>query len=161
MVPGQGAVVYDSLLTNTSKSMTSFSDQPFPEDAPQYVHHEQVAQYLEGYVEKFALRTFIKLEHVVEEVRRSSRYDATGAWYVTARNKASDERQTKEFDGVIICNGRQRAPIYPNIPGMTNFRGEQLHAINYRNARCVHDKNVLIIGEFNYLLVDALKRVKE
>ncbi|XP_064597959.1 flavin-containing monooxygenase 1-like [Liolophura sinensis] len=149
VVPGQGAVVYDSLLTNTSKSMTAFSDHPFPEDAPQYLRHEQVRQYLESYVEKFNLRQFIKLQHLVEEVRRSSRYDDVGSWYVTVRNQTTDERKTDEFDGVIICNGRQRAPVYPNIPGMTNFMGEQLHAIKYRNPRCVHHKNVLIIGNAN------------
>ena len=52
--------MYDSLITNTSKSMMCFSDFPCPPDYPPYLPHQLYEQYLHSYAEHFKLHQHIK-----------------------------------------------------------------------------------------------------
>ena len=48
-LPNQGAAVYKSMVTNTNKEITNFSDYLFPETDPVYPTHWQVIQYIHAY----------------------------------------------------------------------------------------------------------------
>ena len=52
--------MYDSLITNTSKSMMCFSDFPCPPDYPPYLPHQLYEQYLHSYAEHFKLHQHIR-----------------------------------------------------------------------------------------------------
>lgn len=53
--------LYPSVISNTSKEMSAFSDFPFPEDFPVFLPNAQLLDYLQRYAEHFSLREHIKL----------------------------------------------------------------------------------------------------
>lgn len=57
--------MYRSVITNTSKEMSCFSDFPFPQDFPSYLPHGLVLQYFRMYARHFDL-----LRHVRFQVSR-------------------------------------------------------------------------------------------
>ncbi|KAI1236520.1 Dimethylaniline monooxygenase, partial [Lamprotornis superbus] len=57
--------VYRSVITNTSKEMSCFSDFPFPQDFPSYLPHGLVLEYFRMYARHFDL-----LRHVRFQVSR-------------------------------------------------------------------------------------------
>lgn len=52
--------VYPSLISNTSKEMSAFSDFPFPEHFPVFLPNALFLDYLRRYAERFGLRERIK-----------------------------------------------------------------------------------------------------
>lgn len=82
--------MYRSVITNTSKEMSCFSDFPYPEDFPNYLHHSLVMEYFRMYARHFDLLRHIRfkvssdLEHrwgeelsVAADSRASPRWDRT------------------------------------------------------------------------------------
>lgn len=63
--------VYRSVITNTSKEMSCFSDFPFPGDFPNYLPHSLVLEYFRMYARHFDL-----LRHIRFQVSREPK--ATG-----------------------------------------------------------------------------------
>ncbi|XP_068096023.1 dimethylaniline monooxygenase [N-oxide-forming] 2-like isoform X2 [Hyperolius riggenbachi] len=61
-VEDKRASLYTSVVTNTSKEMTCYSDFPMPEDFPTYLHHSKVLQYLRLYANHFRLLKYIQFE---------------------------------------------------------------------------------------------------
>lgn len=57
--------VYRSIITNTSKEMSCFSDFPYPEDFPSYLPHSLVLEYFRMYAQHFDL-----LQHIRFQVSR-------------------------------------------------------------------------------------------
>lgn len=66
--------MYESLHTNLSRRVMSFSDTPFGEEDTQhgedFAHHSAVLAYLERYAVKFGLSECIRFRHSVEQVER-------------------------------------------------------------------------------------------
>lgn len=57
--------MYGSVISNTSKEMSCFSDFPFPEGFPSYLPHSLVLEYFRMYARHFHL-----LRHVRFQVSR-------------------------------------------------------------------------------------------
>lgn len=51
--------VYRSVITNTSKEMSCFSDFPCPEDFPSYLPHSLLMEYFRMYARHFDLLRYI------------------------------------------------------------------------------------------------------
>ena len=61
---------------------------------------------------------------------------------------------------VISATGTYGAPTIPNIQGLKDFSGEQLHSSDYRSPDEFQGKNVLVVGEGNsgaQILADLYK----
>lgn len=54
--------LYSSVISNTSKEMSAFSDFPYPEDFPVFLPNAKLLDYLQRYAEHFGLRKHIKFE---------------------------------------------------------------------------------------------------
>jgi hypothetical protein len=54
------------------------------------------------------------------------------------------EELPRRYRGVVIASGHHDVPRMPAYPG--NFSGQILHARNYRSARQLRDKRVLVVG---------------
>lgn len=52
--------LYPSVISNTSKEMSAFSDFPYPEDFPVFLPNARLLDYLRRYAERFGLREHIK-----------------------------------------------------------------------------------------------------
>ncbi len=138
--PGGGGLAYRSLITNTSRRITAFSDFPFPSHLPDFLSRADVLQYLNDYVDHFQLRPFIRLQTAVEHITQAGKQ-----WHVSVRTPAG-ERETHLFDAVIVASGYFRQPFTPSFPGADTFQGQVIHAIDYTSWEGFEGKQVVVIG---------------
>ena len=130
---------YESLHLNTSKGRTEFADYPMPAQWEDYPAAEKVAGYLQDYADHFGVTDKYLFNTTVTAVER----DADG-WTIT-----TDDGEIFELDGVVVANGHNWDPRWPNPEYPGQFSGEQMHAHDYRKAETFRDKRVLVVGMGN------------
>ncbi len=134
--------VWPSMVTNTSRVNTHFSDLDWPAGTPMFPHNREVLAYLERYAEQFGLLGRVRLRHTVLSVER----EADG--YRVAYTADHDSRQSDFFPYVIVATGRYNAPKVPSIPGLETFSGSQgvHHTFDFRDANRYRDQRVVVAG---------------
>ena len=141
---------YDSLHLISPKFNTQVADFPMPEDYPPYPNHRQMLAYVRSYARAFGLYERANFNAAVEQLKRE------GDGWRLRTGAGHDE----VYPLVIVCNGLQRVPRYPDpaIPG--HFTGEVLHARDYKSADQLRGKRVLVVGGGNSgcdIAVDAIR----
>ena len=131
---------YRSLHLITSRERTEFAELPMPDGTPDYPARDEVGRYLEGYAERFGLRERIRLG---AEVRHARRRDG-GGWEIELADGV-----VEPADALVVANGHNERPKWPDPPYPGDFAGEQLHAIDYRDAEDFRDRRVLVVGMGN------------
>ncbi|XP_041378172.1 flavin-containing monooxygenase 5-like isoform X2 [Gigantopelta aegis] len=139
-----GARIYQCLITNTSKWMTSFSDFPFPADNPPYFSYDLFYDYLQNYAKHFDLIKHIHFKTKVLSVAKTNDYDVTGRWNVTT--ECSGNVRTETFDCVMVGCGFYNVPLLPRIDGIDRFQGTKSHSQAYTTHDKYKNKRVLVIG---------------
>ncbi|XP_059334145.1 dimethylaniline monooxygenase [N-oxide-forming] 2-like isoform X1 [Ammospiza nelsoni] len=139
--------VYRSVITNTSKEMSCFSDFPFPEDFPNYLPHSLVLEYLRMYTQHFNLLRHIRFQTTVLSVRKCPDFSTSGRWEVVTESHGV--RESHVFDAVMVCTGHYQEPYLPlaSFPGIeSHFKGQYLHSWEYRDVQAFRGKRVLVLG---------------
>jgi len=134
------SAVFASTRLISSKSLTAYADFPMPRQWPAYPDHRRCLAYLRAYADRFDLRRHIRTRSPVEAVVPR----AGGGWTITTAGTAFN------FRGVVIANGHNRVPRWPDIPG--TFSGTLLHACEYASPVdpvAIAGKRVLVIGGGN------------
>ncbi|NWJ09953.1 FMO1 monooxygenase, partial [Crypturellus undulatus] len=141
--------LYTSVVSNTSKEMSAFSDFPYPEDFPVFLPHARLLEYLRRYAERFALRQRIQLETTVLSVRKRPDFATTGQWDVVT--EAGGKRTSHVFDAVMVCSGNFWEPSLPlhAFPGIEKFQGKYFHSRQYKHPDVFQGKRVLVVGMGN------------
>lgn len=139
-VRGNGdSPAYDSLHLNTSKGRTEFADAPMPKEWPDYPAADRMAEYLGDYADRFGLRPHISFGTTVTSVERAD----GGGWRVTT------DRGDATVDAVVVANGHNWDPRWPDPATPGTFDGEQVHAHDYRSSEAFRDRRVLVVGMGN------------
>lgn len=136
--PNGHSSAYRSLHIDTSKNRLSFRDYPMPEHFPDFPHHSQIKEYLEGYAETFDLKQHIEFENGVLHAERRG----DGGWLLDLQDGSR-----REFDFLVVANGHHWDPRHPDFPG--EFAGTTLHSHDYIDPRTPLDftgKRILIVG---------------
>ena len=58
-------------------------------------------------------------------------------------------RVTSATSAVVLATGRYRTPTIPPWPGLSEFVGEVVHSVDFRNAWPFRDRNILVVGAGN------------
>ncbi|XP_054836065.1 dimethylaniline monooxygenase [N-oxide-forming] 4-like [Eublepharis macularius] len=146
-IPEEGrSIVYKSVITNTSKEMSSFSDFPFPEVCPNFLHHSVLLEYLRMYAGHFQLLDYIHLKTTVCSVQKHPDFTATGQWVVYTEKDG--QRESAIFDAIMVCSGHYAERNLPldSFPGIKKFKGRYLHSWEYKDPRGLEGKRVLVLG---------------
>jgi cation diffusion facilitator CzcD-associated flavoprotein CzcO len=130
--------IYRSTHLISSKPLTEYTDFPMPADYPDYPSQEQVLEYFRSYVRHFDLEPHIAFNTAVERVERAG----DGRWDVTLNTG-----ETRRYAGVVICNGHNWLPKYPDYPG--EFTSQKIHSGEYKTSEALVGKRVLVIGAGN------------
>jgi len=135
---------YKTLHINSPKSLTRFSDFPFPEDVQTFPSHEDMWLYLENYAERFGVRERIRFQSEVSSVTPASDLRLEPPrWRVELKDGSSDE-----FDAVVCATGHLVHPKHaPEL--RDTFAGEYLHSFNYRDPADFSHKRVCVVGVGN------------
>jgi thioredoxin reductase len=138
--------VYAGTHLISSKPFTQFPDFPMPDDWPDYPHHSQLLSYFERYADHFGLR-----EHIWfgSEVARIDPVPDSRRWDVTIRGSRGGEPRVLRYAAVVVANGHNWSPRWPEIEGLEEFRGQVLHAGAYSDAAQLRGRKVLVVGGGN------------
>ena len=136
--PNGRSSAYRSLHIDTSKYQLSFRDYPMPDDYPDFPHHTQIKEYLEGYAEAFDLKSRIEFENGVEHATRLP----GGGWELALQDGSS-----RRFDFLVVANGHHWDPRLPDFPG--EFTGTTMHSHHYIDPRTPLDltgTRIMVVG---------------
>jgi hypothetical protein len=98
---------------NVSKHNYCFSDYPFPDNTPDYPHWEQMARYINDYVDHFDVRRHIRFN---TRVRRAAQDADRAAWTVETEDDAGT-RATLRVRAVAVATGHHAKPVLASFPG--------------------------------------------
>ena len=97
-----------------------------------------VVGYLRAYEQRYALP-------VTRPVRVESVENADGGGFVVR----AEDRRRWHARAVISATGTWSRPFVPAVPGLADFRGEQLHSAAYRGPESLAGRRVLVVGGAN------------
>ncbi|XP_035270364.1 flavin-containing monooxygenase 5-like isoform X1 [Anguilla anguilla] len=139
--------IYRSLICNSSKEMLSYSDFPPPAEFPNNMHHSQLLQYLQLYVEHFNLLQHIQFQTTVSCVKQGPDFSRSGQWVVETEKKGSG-KESHIFDAVMVCTGHYTQPHLPlkDFPGISTFAGKYFHSWEYEFAEDLQGKRIVVVG---------------
>lgn len=129
--------VWPSLCTNTSRTLTAFSDLP-PDDGPVYPSNRELLGYLERYARRFGVYERIRFDQSVTRVARAD----DGRWTIeTAQG-------SEHYDRVAVASGRFNHPQIPHVPGADTFSGSEgaISTFAYGDPERYRGKRVLVGG---------------
>lgn len=144
------STMYESAHLISSRTTTQFAEFPMTTDAD-YPSHRVLIEYFRDFADHFGLTEHFRFETKVTAVVPAD----DGGWDVTSQ--AGDEERTERFTSVVLANGTLAEPTVPTFRG--EFTGEILHTSQYKSARQLDGKKVLIIGAGNSgcdIAVDAV-----
>lgn len=124
---------YEGLRLNNDRWSARLPRFPIPRRAGRWPAREEFVAYLDRYATRHRLdvRCGVEVERVDRDGER---------W----RLRTSDGPLLARF--VVVCTGHDRLPRLPAWPGAEGFRGELLHAAEYREAERFRGRDVLVVG---------------
>ncbi|WP_406493637.1 NAD(P)/FAD-dependent oxidoreductase [Streptomyces sp. NBC_01604] len=127
---------YDRLHLHTTRRLSSLPGLAMPRRFGRWVSRDNVVRYLEKYAEYHELEIVTGVE--VSRIERSP--DGTG-WLLHATGG-------RELTGaaVVVATGYNHTPHVPDWPGRDTYKGELLHAGDYRNPEPFAGRDVLVVG---------------
>lgn len=111
-----------------------------------YVTHKQVLEYLKRYSNHFDLERYISYDSKVTQLTVLTNGDDDDWPRIRLDWRSRNEKLSKIFDAVCICNGHYAQPSSPSIPGMDTFTGRVLHSVEYDDPTEFEGQTVLCIG---------------
>lgn len=128
---------YDSLELFSPAAYSSLPGLPFPGTPSHYPTRDEVVRYLAQYADCFQLpiRQGVQVTRIDQDNQVFQVIAANGERFSTR--------------AVIVASGAFSRPYLPNIPGLENFSGTQLHSANYRNAEAFSGQRIVVIGAAN------------
>ncbi|KFV09701.1 Dimethylaniline monooxygenase [N-oxide-forming] 1, partial [Tauraco erythrolophus] len=141
--------LYPSVISNTSKEMSAFSDFLYPEDFPVFLPNARLLDYLRRYAKQFGIGEHIKFGTTVVSIRKRPDFATTGQWDVVT--EADGKQMSHIFDAVMVCSGNLYEPSLPLhcFPGIERFQGQYFHSRQYKHPDMFQGKRVLVVGMGN------------
>ncbi len=129
---------YPGAACDVQSHLYSFSFEKNPRWSRMFARQAEIRSYLEHCADKYALRPHLRFE---AEVTSSVFDEGRGVWTVTL---ASGEQM--EADVVVTATGGLSRPSYPDIPGLSTFRGKLFHSARWDHEYPLAGKKVGVIG---------------
>ncbi|KAF8724202.1 hypothetical protein HU200_021222 [Digitaria exilis] len=133
---------YDRLHLHLAKQYCALPHLPHPDSSPTYLPRDAFADYLDAYASRFGARTRLRREVT------SARFDAgERRWVVDAVDLAAGgEVETYTARFLVVASGENDERFVPEVPGIEAFTGAVMHAAEYRSAKGMGGKAVLVVG---------------
>lgn len=135
---------YAGVRTQSPKALYAFTDEPMPDDYPEWPSGEQVHAYLEGYARSRGLLDRIRLGRTVAAMNRAP---GGAGWRV--RHDGPGGEAVEDFDFVTVASGTYSAPNRLTHEGQGDFEaagGQVLHSSELREAEAARGRDVVVIG---------------
>ena len=124
---------YDRLRLNTSRLTSRVAGEPYPAGAGLFPSRDVFVAYLDRFAESEALD--LRLGTRVQRLERRG----NGWLLITSGGDVL-------ADQVVVATGYANEPIRPGWPGAERFEGLVQHSADYRDARPMRGRDVLVAG---------------
>jgi cation diffusion facilitator CzcD-associated flavoprotein CzcO len=130
---------YPGAECDIKSHLYSFSFAPNPAWSRRYARQPEIRAYLEDVVDRFALRSHIRVNTPV----RSMRWDDDAAvWHLAV----GDDGETVDADVVVSAIGMFGEPVQPDVPGLDRFQGTMFHSADWADDHDLSGERVAVIG---------------
>ena len=115
---------------------------PFPDDWPVFSPKDKIGDWLESYAKLMELNYWGGTEC------KAARWDAAQQeWQVTVQHKG--ESVTLRPKHLVFATGMSAVPNLADYPGMSAFKGKQVHSSQYTSGEEWRGKRALVVGSNN------------
>jgi cation diffusion facilitator CzcD-associated flavoprotein CzcO len=128
---------YPGCACDVQSRLYELQAAPWPQWTRKFAGQEEIRAYLESVVEIFGLESSIELG---TEVMRGTWIDGSDTWHVETT------RGLIEADVLISACGGLTEPLYPDIPGMTDFAGDAMHTARWDHTVDISGRRVAVVG---------------
>jgi dimethylaniline monooxygenase (N-oxide forming) len=134
--------VWPSMVTNTSRWLTCFSDLALEPEAAIFPSNKEILAYLKRYARRFDILSRVRFCTRVELIERNPQ----GVGWLVRSNDSEEKNEI--FPYVVVASGRFNHPLIPPLPGLDSFCGQLgvLHSFGYKDPESFRGKRVLVIG---------------
>lgn len=135
---------YGSLALHNEVHLNHMPYMPFPLNWPRYLPKDMIGDWLDSYAKVMQCNVWTNTEFI------GGRYDEkAGVWNARVRRADGSERVLHPRHLVIANGGVVGEPKMPNVPGLSDFKGEVMHSCSFKSGAPWRGKKVLIIGVGN------------
>ncbi|NCF89650.1 MAG: NAD(P)-binding domain-containing protein [Verrucomicrobiaceae bacterium] len=129
---------YPGAACDVSSHLYCYSFEPNPNWSRVYSPQEEIRAYIEHCVDKYNVSPSLRLGTEVVSIE----FDEVSSHWKLHFADASSVCAHQ----VIVATGGLHHPMYPNIPGMNQFRGDAMHTARWDDHVDLKDKKVAVIG---------------
>lgn len=134
---------YASLALHNEIVLNHMPYLPFPATWPKYLPKDMLGDWLESYAKVLECNVWTETSFV------DGRYDESkGQWVARVRRADGIERVLHPHH-IVFANGIVGEPKLPDAPGLSDFKGDVVHAQGFDSGAPWKGKNVLILGVGN------------
>ncbi|KIW25675.1 uncharacterized protein PV07_08836 [Cladophialophora immunda] len=108
-----------------------------------YVSAEEIFDYFKGCAVKWNCMQYIKLSHRVIEARWS---EPNNQWFLKIENSADGTIFEDQCDVLLSATGILNKWKWPDIPGLSSFKGKLLHSARWDQEYNFEGKTVAVVG---------------
>ncbi|MBS0640274.1 MAG: NAD(P)/FAD-dependent oxidoreductase [Proteobacteria bacterium] len=131
---------YHSLALHNSIHLNHLPYMEFPPTWPKYIPKDMLGNWFEFYADAMEINCWTDTEFVGGEWDQQAQ-----CW--TARLKRGDgtERVVRPRH-LVFANGVSSYPLVPDLPGLSDFKGQVIHSEGFDSGAGWEGKNALILG---------------
>jgi cation diffusion facilitator CzcD-associated flavoprotein CzcO len=130
--------VFETTHIISSKTLSEYSDYPWPRSYADYPGHLELLAYFQGYARRFGVDRLVRFR---TEVKKAEREEG-GGWRLTLSTG-----ETERFDHLLVANGHHWDPRMPTYPG--SFAGPLIHSHDFKSSAPFKGQRVLVVGGGN------------
>lgn len=129
---------YPGAACDVPSHLYSFSFEPKLDWSRRFAAQAEIFAYVRQCIERYQLAERIRCR---SEVAEASFDEAAALWRVTTRDGAEFTARA-----LVSACGQLNRPLYPQLPGLERFAGEQFHSARWRHDVALSGKRVAVIG---------------
>ena len=146
--PRPSCLAYQLTSIPVWSHLYSYSFEQNAEWTREYPGQEEILEYLVGVAQKHELYRYIRFNTSVDEARWD---DAEKKWKTTVtvaggKDAEFGEHYTLTSDFLVSAVGQLNQPKYPDIPGLSEYKGKIMHSARWDWSYDLQDKKIAIIG---------------
>jgi len=131
---------YHSLALHNDTKLNHLPYMPFPPSWPTYLPKDMVADWFEAYAWAMEINFWTSTEFL-----RGEYDEAAGIWNAVVRRGDGTERKLHPRH-LVFANGLVGSPRIPELPGLSDFKGDAMHTAAFTNGANWRGKKALVIG---------------
>ncbi|KAF5316157.1 hypothetical protein D9619_006298 [Psilocybe cf. subviscida] len=121
----------------------TYTFEPNPDWSSVYAGSDEIFQYFERFADKYNLRQYVKLQHLVSKAVWNAK---AGNWEVEVVDTKDGTVINDTCDILVNGSGVLNAWKWPAIPGLDKFKGKLLHTARWDRSVDLDGKHVGLIG---------------